>query len=54
LFFLMQDFVRGGGELEFLVVKLECGTAFFLIRKSVLFFSFSPSFLFSKKSLGFL
>lgn len=32
LFFLMQDFVRGGGELEFLVVKLECGTAFFLIR----------------------
>jgi len=36
----MPDFVRGGGESEFLVVKLERGTAFFLIRKSVFFFFF--------------
>jgi hypothetical protein len=28
----MPDFVSGGGESEFLVVKLERGTAFFLIR----------------------
>jgi hypothetical protein len=51
----MPDFVRGGGESDFLVLKLERATAFFLIRKSVFFcFFFPPSFLFSKKSWGFL
>jgi hypothetical protein len=53
----MPDFVRGGGESDFLVVKLERGTAFFLIRKSVLFLSFFwvfPEFFVSKKSWGFL
>jgi hypothetical protein len=50
----MPDFVRGGGESEFLVVKLERGTAFFLIRKSVFFFFFPPELFVSKKSWGFL
>ncbi len=50
----MPDFVRGGGESEFLVVKLERGTAFFLIRKSVLCFPFFfPELFVFEEILGF-
>lgn len=44
----MPDFVSGGGESEFLVVKLERGTDFFLIRKWVLFFLFPELFVFEE------